>query len=568
MSGNAKMEDWKEWSCLWAGLDAASKQLPLTDDFFGERFEEAVKKRKYNKLRATVNPRSKLEEFFLELFILSRSPRKVLAYLSVQEGENFDDPIEGFDTNAPIVIRDLLRRVGRAPQLKYTKKTLGIPWRISLDPSIFLRRLYWNTLRPSFVSKVLGSQQVRVLRFRVTCWLLSKICFRLKNAIAEKERDASIANFLKSQAIDRPIAMLLLVIFADVTRDWSRKDWSQLLNRIKSYLEIQVPNLTNAISQNSGNNRGYIKLAKVSFGVLICRARHQDDFNNRSLDYVFDSIRLAYSWGITYPLVDNVIDDPEIPKQTKKAVLSLVGQVFSEKKLEGTASKLATESPLIAELTRRLLEVRELIRVERREHVFPVVNALIRSHQIDTHFSLNDLQKNNCSFDQTKILINAASKAAAIRLATLAVCGGEINNETVTRYLNRGFFNQLGDDIWDLSEDCRDGRVTPVTYAKETKLSDPVLDYLQYTSWLVKGERPLRRSAAFLGCCEVLRDSIHLSEGTEEQAFIAELISASLAAVGIRDAKSFLDGVPPIDTDSTLFLLEDAIKECLSGPIR
>lgn len=554
----------ENWPTLWAGLDVASTQLPLGDDFFGPHFEDSVRKRKFKTFRALVSPRNKLEEFFLELFILARSHRKVLGYLSVQEGENFDAPVEGFDTNAPIVVRDLLRRVGRSSQLRYTHSVFGFRLLINLDPTIFLRRLYWDTVRPSLLSKVLGLRSVRKLRFRTTCWLLSRVGARLRDGISGDRKSESIKAFIDSKAIDRPIAMLLMIIFPGITQDWSHETWSRLLGKVKNYLKHHIPVLADTISRTSGNNRGYIKLAKVAFGVLVGRSAYQSDASENPLEYIFDSVRLAYSWGITYPLVDNVIDDPKIPSETKKAVLTLVGQIFSTSHNPDTVSKLNKESPLIAELTRRLVEVRGLIGTGRREQVFRAIQSLIKSHRSDAEHSLYEVSRNDNLIDAAQILVNAASKAAAIRLATLAICGGEIDKPTISRYLNRGFFNQLGDDIWDISEDCEDDRVTPVSFAKVKNNINPVSMYLQYASWLVDGERKLRRSAALAGCCETLRDSIQGSEDRDEMSYVSELVHETLAVAGIKDVASLLAGVPPVDTDSTLFLLEDAIKECAS----
>ncbi len=112
------------------------------------------------------------------------------------------------------------------------------------------------------------------------------------------------------------------------------------------------------------------------------------------------------------------------------------------------------------EVLLRLQEAISLIPAERRQHALGFLRQLLDVHKRDSERRLSSLTNSDANITQAQVLDDTAAKAALVRLATMAICGITVDSETQQRCWERGLFNQLGDDLWDIYEDAKDDRVT------------------------------------------------------------------------------------------------------------
>ncbi len=66
---------------------------------------------------------------------------------------------------------------------------------------------------------------------------------------------------------------------------------------VEDYFVVRIPQLLQALPHDSVANHGLIKLVKVAFGTAIGRTSVRLLHEGDPVDFVFNTLRLAYSWG-------------------------------------------------------------------------------------------------------------------------------------------------------------------------------------------------------------------------------------------------------------------------------
>lgn len=551
-------------------LDSRSADSESLDRTISDRFrsiERLLRRRRIDEFRRWIDPRTPWQKALVELFLQARLRRYVLAYLSVQEAEDFEGR-SAFDTRAPLFIAQLLDRVGRRSHVGIRPGIGRFRTTISLDPLIPLRRAYGRFLRerrggPEGRRAIRGARYHRMM-FRAKCRLFERIARTVVARFLRSGRGGIDFPGLASRPIRAAMATGVLVFFPMAER-LDETQWIELLERLQQYFKESLERLRDALPGRSLRNHGLIKLAKVAFGTLVGRTAVLDPDSERPVDAIVDTCRLAYSWGITYPLVDNVLDDAEVPEGTKREIVSVLEGIFRGGSAVDAAAP-GSESPLVREVRYRLSEVVNLLEPTRRDQTLATLANLLESHRCDASRRLFAAESEAPDRD-LEVLADTLLKAALIRIATMAVCGIEISEATLETACERGLFNQLGDDLWDIYEDLDDDRVTPFTlYLSGKSTIDPFRLYLRYTARIAERLGPKRRLAAFLGCCETLRDALlTVSDRPSDPLEVEGHIRRSVDQCGALESYLGVRGVPHVDFDAVLFAFEAALLDSTRG---
>jgi hypothetical protein len=159
----------------------------------------------------------------------------------------------------------------------------------------------------------------------------------------------------------------------------------------------------------------------------------------------------GFAYSLLYPYTDNYLDDPHVPKETKKDFVHALGR------------RLAGES---VKLTSRPLRVPfELIRMIEGEYprstYLEVFESLLAIH----HAQVDALAQHGGSrpLSTGEILTMSVEKGGTSVLADGYVAGGTLENDMEDFAFGFGVCLQLMDDLQDLKEDLRRGHETLMT---------------------------------------------------------------------------------------------------------
>lgn len=513
--------------------------------------------------RSKVSARSSMERALLELFLETRIRLYVLAYLTVQEGEAFEGE-DCYETKVPAFLSQLLRRLGRRSSFQLRPSLGGFGFTFDLDPFIPLRTLYAKMLFGRIRMQPLSLwSQLQVsyckLQFRLRCWIVSRT---IRHVGRRRGPPADVVATLSHDPFaQRLIAFTVLLLFQDAPK-LTDAQWARLLTEIKRYLIPRLTELARVLPDRSFEEQGIIKLCKVAFGVIAGRTSVRELHEKDPVDFILNTVRLAYSWGLTYPLVDNVLDSASTTSSTRHELLATLRFIFGDTNSDAMPS---IHDPAVREVSERLQEALSLVPPDHLPGVRQSLVNLLESHRRDSQRRLATTDYSETT--ENDVLIDTAIKAAMIRLATMEICGIRADHATTARCLVRSLFNQLGDDLWDIYEDREDDRVTPFTlFLTKGGRLNPFRFYLHYSVLLTRGMSTRRQFAAFMGFAETLRDALlTLEDRRLDELGVRRSIEEIIRKVLGPQACEEILQVPHVDFDAVLFSFERAVLECVNS---
>ncbi|WP_172196162.1 polyprenyl synthetase family protein [Saccharibacillus qingshengii] len=223
------------------------------------------------------------------------------------------------------------------------------------------------------------------------------------------------------------------------------------------------------------------KLLKIIAGVVL-HAREEMDAQtpqaerSRRMD---EAVRLGYSYGLTYPFVDDLLDSQLLTDEEKKRYSDLIRSAL----LSGTVpvwddwsgafgSGHAENFALIRYIHSELGEAFEYIKGRQSGEggsvFFEQAYVFFESQDVDRNKSLAD-----GTYTASQLYVPVILKSSGSRLIARSVGQGGGDGGFERRTFYYGIYNQLADDFADLFDDLETGAVTPYTYY-----------------WKHRGERP------------------------------------------------------------------------------
>lgn len=175
------------------------------------------------------------------------------------------------------------------------------------------------------------------------------------------------------------------------------------------------------------------------------------NFLQRLLGLPVQSTPAIFAYSMLYPYSDNILDDPALPGDAKRA--------FSERfrrRLSGDA--VAPESPA----EEKVWTLVAAIESQYARAAYPQVYASLLAIHAAQHKSLR-LLRPGCSPYDADVLGISFEKGGASVLADGYLVAGVLARPQAEFLFGLGALLQLGDDLEDVADDCEAGRMTVFT---------------------------------------------------------------------------------------------------------
>lgn len=207
------------------------------------------------------------------------------------------------------------------------------------------------------------------------------------------------------------------------------------------------------------------KLIKIIAGVVM---HELDGIGNdilqeersRKLDI---SIRLGYSYGLTYPFIDDLLDANILSVDEKKHYSDLIRSSLIEQSVAELGNWTGNNKELMGFIYSELKEGFEYIRdnqsTETTQNFFEQTYIFFNSQEVDREKDLSHPHYTN-----EELYIPIILKSAASRLIARSVINASEDKDFESRTFCYGIYNQLADDFADMFDDMEHGMVTPYTY--------------------------------------------------------------------------------------------------------
>ncbi|WP_028546519.1 polyprenyl synthetase family protein [Paenibacillus taiwanensis] len=207
------------------------------------------------------------------------------------------------------------------------------------------------------------------------------------------------------------------------------------------------------------------KLIKIIIGVMLHVMEEMDDTISPAerTKRLGQAIRIGYSYGLTYPFIDDLLDSQLLTSQEKEQYAEMIRTTL-----------LTGSVPELGEWTGNNLEFIEYVHAELRD-AFEYITQQQSEQTQQTFFEQSYVFFHSQEMDRVKDLSHAnytneelyipiILKSSSSRLIVRAVLGASSDEGFDQRTFFYGIYNQLADDFADMFDDMQNGAVTPYTY--------------------------------------------------------------------------------------------------------
>lgn len=254
-----------------------------------------------------------------------------------------------------------------------------------------------------------------------------------------------------------------------------------------SKLKIVSKNIPSGMDADNAQR----KLIKIIAGVLMHELEEMDDDitpaeRQNKLDR---AIRLGYSYGLTYPFIDDLFDANILTEQETREYANLIRITL----INQSVPKLGDWPEENLELMRFVhTELRESFEYIKNNQRPDTMNSFFEQSYVFFHSQEVDRLKvlSNPNYSNEELYIPVILKSSSSRLIARSVIVASKNDDFNNRTFYYGIYNQLADDFADMFDDLKDGAVTPYTYyftyhKKRSDLINPFELYWAVISHLI-----------------------------------------------------------------------------------
>ena len=207
------------------------------------------------------------------------------------------------------------------------------------------------------------------------------------------------------------------------------------------------------------------KLIKIIAGVIMHELEEMDDglSSEERTQKLDKAIRLGYSYGFTYPFIDDLLDSGILSAKEETQYSDLIRTTLITGSVPELGEWPGENRDLITYIHSELREAFEYInaqqRQETRKNFFEQAYVFFNSQEVDR---VKDLSNGNYSNEE--LYIPVILKSSSSRLIVRSVISAPDDEGFDSRTFFYGIYNQLADDFADMFDDMKDGVVTPYTY--------------------------------------------------------------------------------------------------------
>lgn len=230
-----------------------------------------------------------------------------------------------------------------------------------------------------------------------------------------------------------------------------------LLNKLKT--------VSDNIPKEMDAENAQRKLIKIIAGVLMNELEEMGselapEERTQKLDA---AIRLGYSYGLTYPFIDDLLDAKVLTSKEEQQYSDLIRTTLITETVpelgEWTGNNVDLIRYIHSELRDAFQYIKSHLRPETKKRFFEQAYVFFNSQEVDR---LKDLSNPNYTMEE--LYIPVILKSSSSRLIVRSVISAPEDEGFDNRTFFYGIYNQLADDFADMYDDLKDGRVTPYTY--------------------------------------------------------------------------------------------------------
>lgn len=553
----------------WRNNPATLKSIKRIDEYLRAvaLFTDA---RALKEMEKIMNSRNALLNACTKIFLSGRLGPSLFDYLTIQESTD-DGTIKLHPDPLSLLISKYILRSGNngiaGIRLSVTAdhKKFGISMKINLDPFSNLRRIYNLVIRARRAKRALYfserfyisinkiSARAKTVTIRGAAWGYSKHYAFRRRTIRSEHFGA-----LRGTNLAHGIKNLASIAFntKELTEGEVYIDVQRLVTTLVPYLSDRIDRVICVLPAEALNDHGLAKLGKMALGALLGRARALTIRNGDITSYVIDSFRMAYCWGATYPLIDDVLDAARTDTDTRNSLFRAVDQLFAPNPQSSRCPPPLSPSPIIRELVSCLTELLDLISTSHLEDTKTVLRHLFEAHRRDAMMKLSRLDSNKTTDDVIEV---ALLKGALVRIATAYVVGSFPDERRLHDLIATGLLNQLTDDIWDAAQDFQEDRVTPVTsFLVDRSVLNPYDLYYDLTAFVLENKRDALARAAAFRVAETSRQGLEgWADCSRPFREIRKLLNAHLSHL---ETNIVMTSAQHIDPDELAFGFEAAFR--------
>ncbi|MFB9325031.1 polyprenyl synthetase family protein [Paenibacillus aurantiacus] len=175
------------------------------------------------------------------------------------------------------------------------------------------------------------------------------------------------------------------------------------------------------------------------------------------------AIRLGYSYGLTYPFIDDLLDANVLSAQEKQTFSRMITSALVTGSVPELGRWEGNNEAMVRYVHGELREAFECM----KEHQQPAVHGhFLEQAYVFFHSQEVDRAKNlaHDGYTNEELYVPVILKSASSRLVARSVLGAPADEGFESRIFFYGIYNQLADDFADMFDDLKDGAVTPYTY--------------------------------------------------------------------------------------------------------
>ncbi|MCM3364095.1 polyprenyl synthetase family protein [Niallia sp. MER TA 168] len=208
------------------------------------------------------------------------------------------------------------------------------------------------------------------------------------------------------------------------------------------------------------------KILKILAGVLMheLEERRSIDLSEQVRKYRLEkAIKLGFYYGITYPLIDDLLDAKILSKDEEKQYATLIRTTLETGEVPALDSWYGENKELILFIHSELKEAFEYMKLQHDDRTWKLflkqAHIFFHSQEVDREKKLT-----NSTYSNEEIYIPVILKSSASRQIVRSLMNAPEDEGYDKRTFYYGIYNQLADDLADMFDDKKDGAVTPYTY--------------------------------------------------------------------------------------------------------
>ncbi|GIO23693.1 polyprenyl synthetase family protein [Oceanobacillus sp. J11TS1] len=214
-------------------------------------------------------------------------------------------------------------------------------------------------------------------------------------------------------------------------------------------------------------NEAKRKIIKIIAGVIIHEIEELKDETSAQVrrQQLDQAVRIGYYYGLTYPLIDDVLDADVLTEAEKKAFAYfirqtlLTGEVIPIKASDWQENHWEFISAVYDGLSEAFTYLKACQPIERNRDFLDNAYLFFEGQEQDRQKQLD-----NSSYTNEQLYVPVILKSASSRLIVRSFRAFSKDDKIEKNMFHYGIYNQLADDLADFDEDLANRSVTPYTY--------------------------------------------------------------------------------------------------------